>query len=542
MKMTIGKPPVQAKSGNLLAMLLDNPQLPAYIARLNGPTLSRLVQHVGKEDAQELLAFATPEQITDLIETDTWDSASPGAEETFSPEKFLEWLEIWSDMGPAVLAKQLQNLGSQIFALTLSNYVVVVDTDEVGVSGPVERFDRFGVMPEDEESWPLILQFLGEIWDEEPAYLEEALAYCCLRRSLTVEKTHITANEALAPDVAGNRDRHRRERGHVTPTSSLAFLQGIRTRSLQSLLLGNQYDPFKAMQINQQERMTGTSKPPQEKTSSPAMKQSQHADPADDTGAQLAELAILLEPILGTSPEAQQLLLSGPAAKSGLYLDEQLHKLAMRNADAMERRCNEIIYLANVLVEGTSLQGKRLTETEATRCVSLTCNLGLMYCVFESPWDEEDVLLSELLETDPGLIKIFAIGFRLIVELPEKVRSALHRALLAPTLQRRLRQYPWIKQMVLDEVNTEQIQWQASGSHKRNLDKLLDSLLFLCDASTCEQLRIVGDALPRFPTALDPSAQPGIHVDKSWRFIASPEELRRLLHWLDNLENFLLRN
>jgi hypothetical protein len=525
------KHPVRSKTSNLVSTLLENPQLPAYIQRLEGNSLAKLVQHLGKEDAQPILQYATPEQITDLIEIDAWQSPSPGAEETFSPEKFLEWIELWSDAGPTQLCTQLRNLGAQLFALTLDKYVVVVDIFKIGVSGFVDTFDRFGVMPKDDEQWPLLFQFLCEIWEEDPAFLDEAFGYCCQCRSLVVEKTYSVANENLAPDVEGDRDRHRRERGYVTTLSASAFLSRLKACSLTELLLESTYDPATAMQLKRNNNLHASGQPA---TAHSAFSSSAQ----NEIERHHRALADLLDPILTELNPGNKLLLEGPDQPQPTYLEQQLQALGQRDSAALEHRFREVVFLGNVVMEGTSLNGKRLTEKQATDCVYHSCNLGLEYCVNVEPWDEESALVRELLEQEPGLIRCFNIGYFLLQAIPRKLHGALKRALESAQFQRRLRKEPWLQTLIREEFATAQQETDPNGRF-HNLNPLLDSLLFLCDATALEQLRLLADSLPRFPTSLAAQGAAPIHVSKEWRFFATPGDLQAAHTFLAVLESRL---
>ena len=538
-----GKLPVRSKSSNLVAKLLDNPQLPAYIPTLTGPALTKLVRYVGKEDAQELLVYATPQQITDLIEVDTWVSPHPGAEETFAPQKFLEWLELWRDMDAAFLTEKLQNVGSQLFARMLHRFVVVVDIHEVGVSGSMDTFGNLGVIPKEDEHWPSIFRLLTDVWDEDAEFLGEALAYCCQRRSWVTEKTYITDNENLVPDVDGERDRHRREQGYVTSLSAGAFLGGIRESALPDLLLQTAYDPYSALQLSRSriKAVTDAMKTKSSFDKSDGLTEASCVEsaPNDAAKSQRAELEALLEPVLREDVQARVLRLSGPAPNESLYLEGKLRLLGENSPGELEQRYRELVYLANVLMEGCAVQGKRLTESEATTCAQRLCNLGLLYCVIEAPWDTEKNILKELLEREPGLMKTFSIGYRLISDIPNKVYHALGRVLLADKTQRRLQKDPWLHEMVREEFSLLRLGRLISKRQNRHFNALLDSLLYCFEASACEQLRIVGDTLPRFPNVLDGKVRDSIYVDKSWRFIAAPDDIHVIRHFLDNLETAL---
>lgn len=533
------KPTASTTNTALINKLLENPQFPVYVQTLEPQILNKLVQRVGKEDAQALLTWATDEQIQDLIETDTWRSRKPGEEEQFDPEQFLEWLELWTDMGPDFLTAKLRALGSELFAYTLQRYVVVVDLEEVGVSGDVDTFRNFGVMPKSEDNWPLLLRLLIEVWDEDEDFLEECLARCCQRRSLVVEKTYITDNESLQFDVAGNRDRHRRKRGYVTSVSAAAFLAQARDTAMEKLLIEVAYDPFTSVHLRQiARRAAATVHTP----TMPANSQTTSVEQmeASVTGQDWQELETLVSALSASDETPAARLLLGSDSGSELYLKQQLRAIGMQSPEALVARQNEIIYIANILMEGASMQGRCLNEQEAGLCANAAANLGLMYCVFEEAWDEESAILHALLQETPGLIKAFRIGYHLLCQLPLQIMAALQRELASPKARRRLRRDPWIEQQVNDTLRAMH---QATVTGVEALDKvnaLLEPLSLIADNTILQQLCILNDVLPRFPESLEADAVKGVHVNRKSRFIETPADLQQIHTFLLGLQGKLL--
>src|SRR5690606_39207113 len=80
-------------SRNVLARLLDEPQLVSAIRSLDTSTFHALVEHVGIADAGELVAMATDEQLLHVLDETLW-SQRPGVTETFSHHAFVTWLEV----------------------------------------------------------------------------------------------------------------------------------------------------------------------------------------------------------------------------------------------------------------------------------------------------------------------------------------------------------------------------------------------------------------------------------------------------------------
>lgn len=531
------KLPARSAITSLLALNEENPQLPAYIRQLPPGDLIRLVDYLGKEDAQLLLAHATANQISELVETDAWVSGGPGRQERFSPEKFLEWLEIWNDSGAPMLCRRLKELGSEYFALTLHEYVVVVDTYEVGVEGSTDQFDRYAVIPKNEEIWPLLFEFMTQVWNEDPDFLEEVLGNCCMRRSLTIEKTHVTHNENLALDVESSRDRHRRDRGYVTSISSAAFLKRIRTTSLDELLLDGSYDGFSAVQLRnmQQSSSADSDSEEQDLEQNTRIDDNAHA-PAD---ASLAELQAVLSPVL-QSPALDVLMLDGPDSQNSSYLERQLARLGTEKPDVAEDRIRELLYLSNILMEGTTIAGVRLEQREAMLAATHTVNLGLTYFVFVEPWLGEEELLAEILENEPGLIKAFNVGYRLLMELARNVEQALHDALKDERIARKLRGERELARDIRDAMTRYGNCRRTGQSCQATLQQLTDSLSILFDAGTCIEISLMADDFPRFPKSLAPNFEPGIRVTQIARFIAVPGDLELLNDSLKSLTDRLL--
>ena len=85
---------VRTHSSKLLQALLDNPELPTFVARLETPTLNKLIEHVGLEDAGPLISYTTDRQLRSILDESLWASLAPGQPETHRPEEFIRWLYI----------------------------------------------------------------------------------------------------------------------------------------------------------------------------------------------------------------------------------------------------------------------------------------------------------------------------------------------------------------------------------------------------------------------------------------------------------------
>src|SRR6185369_12069837 len=87
-----------------LQRILDTPHLAKAVARLQPELLHRVIQKVGLEDASELVALATPEQLSRVFDLDLWQSARPGVDEQFDAARFGTWLQVLHEAGAEVAA------------------------------------------------------------------------------------------------------------------------------------------------------------------------------------------------------------------------------------------------------------------------------------------------------------------------------------------------------------------------------------------------------------------------------------------------------
>lgn len=520
---------------NLVRRILDNPRLPACIARLEAPALDRLIRYVGKEDAQELIAHATAAQVRALVEVDAWHNDRPGGEERFEPGTFLEWLALFEDMGPKFLAEKVGELGSELFALALDRYAVVVDITTVGVMGDFENFADFGVLPKDEDEWPPIRALLTEIWNEDPDFVEAALAHCCQRRSLLAEKTHIVANDTLERDIAGDRDDRRRAEGYVTPLSASVFLGEAKGTPIGELLISVAYDPATAIQLRAMRARMGRHSADAAVPGAGSARDggTTPADAADAGDAGLRELGELMAEAVSGSPAAKSI--EGPRKKEETLLRRLLRRLGETDSEASEARMSETVYLANILMAGTSIQGARFTETEALKCVYATCNLGIVYCLEEEPFVTEQAMLASFLESEPGMIKAFKLGYHLIGRLPYKAIVAVVRELTTTRAQRRLKRHQWLHRQIAQGLDLDDLREGVRAEHLEKAKDVLDLLEALYDPIMCEQLRVICDPVPCFPKSLEPSAGSRLTVDRARRYIENPRDLRVLLEFLERL-------
>ena len=133
---------VRIHSSKFLETLLDNPELPTFVARLETPTLNKLIEHVGLEDAGPLIAYTTNRQLRSILDESLWSSLAPGKPETHRPEEFIRWLFILQDQGEAFLAERLQGLGLDYLVLNFAQ-LVTVNTPQAILTWDYEVLEQY---------------------------------------------------------------------------------------------------------------------------------------------------------------------------------------------------------------------------------------------------------------------------------------------------------------------------------------------------------------------------------------------------------------
>ena len=530
--------PARPNATQLVKALMKQPQLPAYVRQMETPVLNSLIQHVGKEDAQDLLVLASANQIREIIALDVWESDGPGMAECFSPSKFLEWLYIWQDMGSQYLAEKLHELGSDLFSAALLEYAVVVDMDVVGVQGSVDVFANFGVLPHEETDWPPLFALLADVWSVDSELLLDVLGRSCLRRSLRSDTAAISAEDILVrEDVAGDRGDEQMQRGFVGPLEAAVMLSDAKSTSLENLLIEVAYDGTSALhlrRIRQQQEAAAAEQKEEAKRSdtqsASTREEQQGGTPTNDWG----DIEGLLASVELFPRKEATALLEGPAKAHRDYLAKHLDQLAEEDPSALADRQGELVFLANTLLGGTTIQGEEVSREEAAKAARALCNLGLIYCAKVEAWDTEANVVSSFLKAEPGLVKAFRIGYHLLTAVQVATVKALFDVLHSRTIERRLMGNTWLRERIQSVFDPVASIGEPAFENVEGLPKLIESLGMTFDASTCHCLGVLSDSFPCFPQALDPDHDP-VHVETATRYVSDYEDLQRIALFLANI-------
>src|SRR5947209_4936230 len=113
----------QANPRALVSRIIEDPALVSAVQALPPTALLRLIDHVGLEDAGELVALATVDQLCRVFDEDVWKSDHPGADERFDPQRFTRWLEVMLEAGERFAASKVAELPEDLVELALHHHV-----------------------------------------------------------------------------------------------------------------------------------------------------------------------------------------------------------------------------------------------------------------------------------------------------------------------------------------------------------------------------------------------------------------------------------
>jgi hypothetical protein len=415
----------------LLMRILDQPELVAAVRELPAPVLGALIDRVGLEDAGELVALASTEQLHGVFDQDLWRAAAPGEDEQFRPERFALWLEIMLEGGEGFLIEQLCGLPRDLVTLAVHRLVLVVDMDSLwrSVTEPsedlqrleraldvplFEEWEEFRLLARDPAHWDAVWAALLALDRDHHDVLREILEKCC---ALSLEYVGergglyevLTSEEMLESDVAGDREDRRAAQGFIAPAEARGFLELARR--------GDQLEARDAI-TKAYFRARANAKPVGPAEDAPPVR---GRSPAD-----VRKLVRLLEdagvvgparPKPAAAVPARAEAAKRPGNRAGvepsslaaterpMLLMQALVELRLQKPELFSQRIEELHYLANVLIAGS--RDRRPRPVEALEQAIALCNSGLE-CMLGT--DSALTRAVELLKTTPA-DQLFRYGY-----------------------------------------------------------------------------------------------------------------------------------
>jgi hypothetical protein len=231
----------------------EDRRLSRAIRQLAPEALHQLIQEHGLDACGDLVALATPAQLTSVLDLDLWRPAQAGRDDHFDIERFGEWLEVLADSGDSTAARVVASLDEHLVIAGLSRYLRVFDpgTFEPTESSDDEAMDRHTMMRSEtsadvlecevggyliragrRDAWDAIVALLVTLEAEHNACFHSVMQGC---RRLSNSRPEIDGlhEVLLAPaqhlhDLTLDRQRRQSQHGYVTPADARAFLQMAR--------------------------------------------------------------------------------------------------------------------------------------------------------------------------------------------------------------------------------------------------------------------------------------------------------------------------
>jgi hypothetical protein len=455
-------PPVDGRS--LLDRILDTPHLARVVPRLPAEVLHRVIEQCGLADCGELVALTTPDQLARVLDLDLW-RAAPGRDEQFDATRFVVWLDVLMEAGPAVAAQKLAEIDVDLVIAGLAQHVRVFDrasvsrlpTDDEELdaaprpsNGLRREVGGYLVVARDVESSDTITGALSLLEASHHDFFERVMRGC---RSLSNTGHERDGLDNLAPagdqvlfDLAVSRERRQEQQGYVTPAQARAFLQLSRQLPLGDAA-APAADPVARAYFHAIEWTPRADEPPLEAGSAQAF--AAIVDVLVDAGVMAQPARALLEGEAGQATEAPRLA----------RLQAHLRDARDRDPDVYLQRSQELAYLANTVAAGSSIQARPFTVQEASDAAAAICNLGLenwprqwrsaddLVTVFQVGWKilHADVVM----ETAVQLISVLA-GVRCDDRETRSGLTALRRELIRHCRD----DAPWRAREALDVIST----------------------------------------------------------------------------------------
>jgi hypothetical protein len=338
--------------------------------------LHRVIDAVGLEDCGELIAQATPAQLSHIFDLDLWRAERPGVDEQFDVDRFGLWLEVLADAGVDIAAAKLAALPPGQLVPGLAHHLRVFDLgavvdfettdgDRWDYSGPVRgrtgiEVGGYHIVSRREEAWDAIAAVLvaleADHADRFHLLMGGVRSLSHAAREEDGFHTLLEDRDQMMFEAAAARGERRQARGFASAADARAFLQMSRTVTPESI----QPNPL----ATDYARSIEMRPPDDDAVPEP---------PAED----LQEVAALLADAgVTTLQDPRGLLPSGePQAESLLH--GLMQHVFDRDPVAYGERNFELAYLANVLIAGCPVQGRPFTATEAADAAMAICNLGL---------------------------------------------------------------------------------------------------------------------------------------------------------------------
>ena len=522
-----------------LARLLDTPHLARLVPQLPPETLHQIIRHGGLEACGELVASATPEQLTSVLDLDLWRHARPGRDDQFDADRFGEWIEALVDHSETVAARIVASLEPHLVIAGLSRYIRVFDpgvflpheqSDDEPGDGPIAPSDGvecevggYLVRARRPDAWDAIVALLHALASGHPDRFHEAIQGCRRLSDSTPEVDGLDdllmEPEQLFHEVAVDREERRSQLGYSTAADARAFLEMARRSTSARATVDERApeltkNPIAAAYFRSAD---------QARPSEPVQQQQRIAG---EGPAELDAIASLLAEA-GVVPERPRALLEGTTSQPSRLTRIRPLMAHVRDTDdeAYFARTRELAFLVNTLMAGCSVQSRSFTPQEASDAVAAVCNLGL---------ERFGATLPEAFLIDHDLVPVFEAGWAM---LHEDVSLFVAERLIVTLTELRVADADL--QGGLTALGRELMAQRDAGTPWRARDAL--EVLATLDLPAWASLQGLLDECPVLPAALTATLErrTGSISATAFEFIATTEQIDQVRAFMGKLVHML---
>ncbi len=529
--------PKRSSSSRSLRTVLDDRALPAYVRSLSPGALAQICSRIGVSDAAQVMAVAPAGQLIKALDASLWKTPRPGLAEVFDPGELMEWLAVWLDIGDEFTAERLGAIPEADLTLYLSHVLRVARLDmwgferstEIGdldrIYAPSYHENAYGdyvVTAISPAHWETLRAALDAFWHHSPERLLHLLRELVGHESMLAPQIR---RESSNEDLSAERISARERMGHVGAAGARAFLDLATTTPAEELLRLSQYDLETRRHLSVIESTLaqgGDSQGGDSQTGDSQGGDSQGGDaqaegPVSDSNED--GLTALHEALIAAGliePPAARLLLTHDAHRKPLPVVQLLGELAQRSPEAFDARSRELAYLAGVLLAGVAVNGDMLSADDARSAALATCNLGME--LLEKQRQEVRI------DDEPGLVRLFLVGWHGLGQLPARLVETLTRS-LARLQAAALRD---AERWILDDATSNLAELRAAVS-KRDYAAAREAALllsFVFDPPACRAVVPLLDELPRLQD---------LEGREAPRWIESMGDLQRIAGYLKRI-------
>ena len=398
-----------SSSTALLTRILERSELVAAVGKLSAPVLGQLIEHVGLEDAGELVAMASTRQLERVWDRDLWTREDGDAQERFDPERFGTWLAVMLEAGDAATAQRLRELPFDLLTLAVHRMVRVFDRetwsrrgelgleddDDDGGGGLFAPWHELVLVARDADAWDAVFAALLALDQEDHALLRRVLERCC---DLVVEGDPLDGDDVgeraddavLERDVAAERDTRQAGSGFVSASDARGFLLLARQRGegVQGLERDAVTRGYFRELVDESGQGQGQGQGHERESESEREGGEQLVLRDEEQGALGALLEVLADSgvLMGPERSAVAALSAGTAVGAGqvpqaeeapTLLQAALSELEREDPLLWSTRMEELGYLANVVLAGCRDGGREFSPRAALEAANALCSLGL---------------------------------------------------------------------------------------------------------------------------------------------------------------------